>query len=74
MLPVLRVEREARSLNLETDPREQMDLALEERSAVEFLSKELRNTMRAARRGVEVEELPLDEEMLRELRSLGYLN
>ena len=63
-----------RLYNLETDPGEQSDLAPEEERAVEYLSNELRSTMQAARQGVEAEALPLDEEMLRELRSLGYVN
>ena len=63
-----------RLYNLEADPAEQTDLASEEGRAVEFLSKELRSSMKAARQGVETEELPLNEERLKELRSLGYVN
>ena len=63
-----------RLYNLERDPGEQTDLAPTERRAVRFLSDELRNTLTAAREGVQSEDVPLDEEMLEELRSLGYIN
>ena len=63
-----------RLYHLERDPDERRDLAGAEGRAVKFLSQELRNTLRAARQGVQAEDVPLDEETVRELRSLGYLN
>ena len=62
-----------RLYNLEKDPGEQTDLAPTERRAVRFLSQELRNTLTAAREGVQSEDVPIDEETLEELRSLGYV-
>ena len=63
-----------RLFNLERDPREQTDLAPTEHRAVSFLSQELSNRLRAAREGVQSEDVPIDEATLEELRSLGYVN
>jgi len=60
--------------NLERDPQEQTDLAPTEPRAVRFLSRELSNTLRAAREGVRSEDVPLDDATLEELRALGYVN
>ncbi len=63
-----------RLYDLLQDPQEQLDLAELEGDAVEVLTEELNNALKAARSGARAEEVPLDEEMLRELRSLGYVN